>query len=192
MGLALLAFRETSKYVLLWLVWDFEDTVAMMTGGLLVRLNSVDFWVIYPLLLSADIISDITWYAIGHFGGRPFVLRWGYLFGLSETIVEKLEHRFHKYHTSILIASKLTMGFGLATGILFTAGMLRISFTRFVVINVLGSLVWVLCMMGVGYYFGNVLALVPTRYQVLGAIVAIACAFFILREVTQRLSRVDW
>ena len=78
----------------------------------------------------------------------------------------KIERRFHKYHLRILVISKLTMGFGLAVPILTTAGMLRVSFTRYCTINILGSFVWVGFVIFVGYNFGNLLQLVPEQYQI--------------------------
>jgi len=190
--LAIAAFLESSKYVLLWLGCYFEGTVAMMTGGLLVRLNDANMWLVYPILISADFIADVTWYVLGYFGGRHFIVRWGYLVGFTETVIAKLEDRFHEYHTSILLISKLTMGFGLATGVLFTAGMMRLSFMRFAIINLVGGLVWVGCMMAIGYYFGDVISLVPVKYQAIGAITVLVLAFFFVRRLTARLAASEW
>jgi len=191
-ALQMLAFIEASKYILLWLGCYFEGTIAMLTGGVLIRLNSVDFWVVYPLLVSADVLSDVMWYAIGYFGARRFVVRWGHLIGVSMPIVEKLERGFNKYHTSILVGSKLTMGFGLAVGTLITAGLMRVSFVRFCVINLLGSLVWVLFLIGIGYYFGDVLSAVPGKWQVVSVVTALVGVFFFVRYLTKRIATVNW
>lgn len=191
-GAQMYAFVEASKYVLLWLGCYFEGTLAMVTGGILIRLHQADFWTVYPVLVTSDFLADVTWYGIGYFGARRFVERWGQVVGVSMAVVERIERLFHKYHTSILIVSKLTMGFGLAVGTLFTAGLMRVPFMRFCIINFLGSLVWVLFLIAVGYYFGNVLALIPPRWQVASTVAALAAGFFFVRYLTTRIANTDW
>lgn len=183
---------ETSKYALLWFGCYFEGTLVMLAGGILLRLHQVAFWPLYLVLVSSDFLADVTWYAIGYFGARRFVVRWGYLVGVSMSVVEKSERLFHRYHTSILVISKLTMGFGLAAGVLLTAGLMRVSFKRFCVINFLGSLVWVLFLIIVGYYFGNVVALIPGKLQVIGIIGMLVIGFFFSRYLTKRLAAANW
>jgi membrane protein DedA with SNARE-associated domain len=188
----LLALLESSKYVLLFAGSYIEGTVVMMTGGLLWRLGTVDFLPAFTALVLGDILADIMWYTIGYFGARRFVDRWGHFFGITQEIVEKIERRFHKYHLRILIISKLTMGFGLAVPVLVSAGMMRISFVRFVIINFLGGLVWVLAMMSVGYYFGNVIDLIPNQYRIAAAIAVVIGFFFGVKLLTSRLAKSDW
>ena len=188
----LLSYIESSRYVLLWIGCYFEGTIAMITGGILTRLHETEFWIVYPVLVSADFLADVTWYWIGYFGARRFVTRWGSLFGVTLPIIDKLERRFHKYHTSILLVSKLTMGFGLAIATLLTAGLLRLPFWRFCIINFIGSLIWVLFLISVGYYFGDIIALMSTQWQVAITSIALIVFFFGARYVTKRAATADW
>lgn len=188
----LLQFLEATKYPLFFAGSYLEGTVVMMTGGVLLRLGEVQFLPLYAALILGDVLSDIMWYWVGFFGARHFVMRWGYLVNATPEIIAKLERRFQTYHLRILIISKLTMGFGLAVPILTTAGMLRVSFARYCTINIIGSFVWVGFVIFVGYNFGNVLSLIPERYQV-GSFIALIAAFFIaLRYVNGKLATVDW
>src|SRR5581483_11964981 len=140
---AIVQFLEVTKYPLFFIGSYIEGTVVMLTGGVLLHLGQVQFWPLYVALMLGDILSDIMWYFLGYFGARRFFLRWGFIINATPAIIGKLERRFHKYHLWILVISKLTMGFGLAAAILATAGMLRVSFTRYLMINVIGSFVWV-------------------------------------------------
>ncbi|TSC70696.1 MAG: membrane-associated protein [Parcubacteria group bacterium Gr01-1014_49] len=189
---SLLAFVEQSKYVLIFLGSFFEGSAVMMTTGLLWHVGTVEFWPAYLALLAGDISADIMWYIVGHFAARSFFIRWGHFFGATPDVLEKVERRFNHYHTKILIISKLTMGLGLAVPVLIVAGMMRVPFTRFVVINVLGGIVWVLFLMGVGYYFGDVLHLIPKELQIAVAIAIPFLFFFGLRWVNRKLKEVDW
>lgn len=188
----LAAFLEAAKYPLFFAGAYLEGTVVMLTGGVLLRLGEVSFWPLYVSLIAGDILSDIMWYWIGYLGARPFLMRWGYLLNATPAVIRKLEERFHTYHLHILIISKLTMGFGLAVPILTTAGMLRVSFARYLLINTAGSFVWVAAVIFVGYTFGNVLALIPADFQIGFFFIMIAVFFLGLRSINSRLGRVNW
>jgi len=188
-----IAFLETSKYVLIFIGCYLEGSTVMMTTGLLWGLGTVEFWPAYGALILGDILSDIMWYFIGYYGARRFFGRWGHWFGVTPTIIDKVERRFGIYHTKVLIASKLSMGFGMfAVPILATAGMLRVPFARYVTINLFGSMVWVFSVMLVGYWFGNVLDYIPKNFQLALAIASVLFFFYILKKGAKMLEKVDW
>ena len=120
------------------------------------------------------------------------VSRWGHFLELTPEIFEKVQHRFHRYHTRILIISKLTMGLGFATAVLTVAGIMRVPFWRFFAINLLGGIVWVLFLMVVGYYSGNLLNYIPKNLQIAVAIAIPFVLFFGLRYVNRALKKIDW
>ncbi len=189
---AFIAFLESSKYVLIFLGSFFEGSAVMMATGLLWHTSVVSFWFAYAMLLAGDILSDMMWYFIGFFGGRPFFARWGHLMGVTPEIFTKVERRFHKYHTRILIISKLTMGLGLATVILSVAGMLRVPFIRYFLINLIGGFIWVFFLMGIGYFFGNVLIYVPREFKIAIAVAIPILFLFAMRSLTKKLATLDW
>ncbi len=189
---AVIAFLESSKYILIFLGSFFEGSAVMVATGLLWHTGIVEFWPAYVMLLVGDVLSDIMWYFIGFFGARPFFLRWGYLMGVTPEIIAKVERRFHKYHMRILIFSKLTMGLGLASVILSVAGMLRISFIRYFLINLIGGFIWVFSLMSIGYLFGNVLVYVPKDLKIIIAISIPILFLFAMRSLTKKLATLDW
>ena len=188
----ILAFLEGSKYALIFIGCYVEGSTVMMTTGLLWRTGIVSFWPGYATLVVADVLSDIMWYLLGLYAAGPLVHRWGHWFGVTPEIVEKMKRRFHRYHTKILAISKLTMGFGLAVPVLAVAGMLHVPFRRFLLINSLGSLVWVLGNMAVGYYFGDVVVALPPDLKI-AFLVALPVIFFLsVQLLTKKLKEVDW
>ncbi len=189
---SLIGFLEQSKYVLIFAGSFLEGSAVMMTTGLLWHIGTVAFWPAYAALLAGDFLADVMWYVIGHYGARSFFDRWGHFFGATPDVIGKVERRFNHYHTKILIISKLTMGLGLAVPILIVAGMLRVPFMRYLMINVLGGIVWVLFLMGIGYYFGDVLQQIPKDFQIAVAIAVPFLFFFGLRWVNRKLKEVDW
>ena len=189
---SIVAFFEVSKYPLIFIGCYIEGTVIMIGTGILWHSGAVSFWPAYVALLSADILADLMWYAIGYYGARRFVNQWGHYVGLTQTNVAKVERRFHEHHTWILLVSKLSMGFGLAVATLTTAGMLRVPLSRFIIINVLGGIVWVFGMMVIGYYFGNVLALIPREFQIALAVLVLVLVFIGLQQLSKKLASSDW
>ena len=107
-------------------------------------------------------------------------------------ILEKVEGKFHEHHLRILVVSKLTMGFGFATAILATAGMLRVSFVRYLTINILCGLLWVAFLISIGYYFGNVLSGIPRDVQIVGTIGMVIAFFIGTKVISSNLIRVEW
>ncbi len=188
----IISFLDASKYVLLFFGSFFEGTAVMLTGGVLVQLGQVNFWSTYAALIAGDILSDIGWYMLGYYGARGAVDRWGHMINATPAVVAKIEERFHRYHTRILVISKLTMGFGLAAAILMVAGMLRVPFPRYLTINVIGSFIWVFFIMVVGYYFGNILTLIPQEYQLLMVGVLLVGLVVAFQVINRELSKIDW
>jgi membrane protein DedA with SNARE-associated domain len=188
----LIALLQSSVYFLIFAGCFTEGSVVMITAGVLVHSGFAAFWPALAALMLGDILSDIMWYCMGRFGGRRFMNRWGYLVGATPTIVDKVQHRFHEYHTSILMISKLTMGFGFAIVTLMTAGLLRVPFVRFVAINVSGGLIWVSALFSIGYYFGSILESIPAEMRVAGFFVGALVMFMLLQYANKKLSTVEW
>lgn len=188
----IIAIFEATKYPVLFLGSYFEGSVAMMAGGLLWRLGEVSFWPMFLTVLAADFLSDMMWYTIGYWGARPFLVRWGRLIKVTPELIDKVERLFKRHHTWILIASKLTMGFGMGVATLMTAGMLRVPLGRFMVITFTCGVIWVGGLVFIGYYFGNVLADIPTHLQIIFGVLGLAAFFFALRAINGRLSKADW
>jgi membrane protein DedA with SNARE-associated domain len=187
----LASLLHASKYFLIFAGSYIEGSVVMLATGALWHTGFVAFWPAYIALLLGDILSDTMWYWIGRIGARPFVARWGPLFGATPEIIARVERRFHEYHLSILIISKLTMGFGLAVATLVTAGLMRVPFGRYFTIQLVGGIVWVYALVMVGYYFGNVLERIPREFQIAAAAAALVGVVLVLRFVSKKLARME-
>ncbi|MCR4280858.1 MAG: DedA family protein [Candidatus Kaiserbacteria bacterium] len=186
------SFLESSKYFLLFAGCFTEGSVVMMTGGLLWHSGVMEFWPAYGALLLGDVLSDTMWYVIGYSGARRFAERWGRYVNVTPAIIEKAESKFNRHHTSILIISKLTMGFGFAIATLITAGMLKVPFARYFTINFLGGLIWIYGLMLIGYYFGDIVFLVPKELQIAVAVAGIIAFFYFLKFISAHLAKKEW
>ena len=132
-----------------------EGPILAMLCGVLYKLGLVPFTPIYIALMAGDLLGDSFWYTIGYHFGYPFIKRFGKYFSLTESGVAAVTRIFHKHQNSILIISKVTMGFGFALVTLVTAGIVKIPFKRYISLNFLGQFVWTGFLMVIGYFLGD-------------------------------------
>lgn len=187
-----LTFIDSSKYALLFFACFFEGTLAMVAGGLLWSIGAVAFWPMYLVLLAADISSDTCWYLLGRFGTRAFIERWGHVFGIEHENLARAQRRFSRHDILIIILSKLTMGFGLAIPTLITVGTLRIPYPRFITINTVGALVWVLAMILVGAYVGEIFKPLALWQQLSLSVIALGAVILFIQYIQRRVTESDW
>ncbi|MDR3558081.1 MAG: DedA family protein [Candidatus Pacebacteria bacterium] len=132
-----------------------EGPILAMLCGVLYKLGLVPFTPIYLALMIGDLFGDTFWYWVGYYFGHPFVKRYGKFFSLTESGVASVTHVFHKYHNSILLISKMTMGLGFALVTLVTAGIVKIPFKRYIFLNFIGQFFWTAFLLVVGYFLGD-------------------------------------
>lgn len=182
---------DSSKYILLFVGCIFEGPVVMMTSGFLYHLGQFSFWPMYFALVIGDFVADIGWYCLGRFGTRNTIFKYGHYFGLTQSVLEKVEGWFGRYHQKILIISKLTMGLGFATVVLMVAGILKVPFKKYVTINLLGGFVWTFLLLVVGYFFGNLFVMIsgPMKIVFLGVIILVA--IFGIRFLNNYLKNIE-
>ncbi|MDE2071505.1 MAG: DedA family protein [Patescibacteria group bacterium] len=189
----LVAFVESSKYAILFFGALLEGPLFMIGGGLLYHLGSVAPWPAYLALVFGDFAGDLVWYAMGYFGARPAILRWGRFINVAPPVVDAVERQFNRYHLWVLVISKLTMGFGFALTILTVAGMLRVPLWRYATINLVCGFVWTAFLFGIGYFFGNIYTVIPDSvrlaFAISGPIITILLLRFAAGVVSKRMQQ---
>ena len=133
--------------------------------GFIVRFSALLFLPTYLSLILGEIIGDVAWYWIGYHFGERFIRRFGKYVSITDEHVDTMKKMFSKYQTKILTISKLTTGLGFAPIVLFTAGMSRMSFRKYLEINVFWQFIWSLLLLGIGYFFGNIYIQVGNGFQ---------------------------
>ncbi|MCG6917942.1 MAG: DedA family protein [Deltaproteobacteria bacterium] len=99
---------------------------------------------IVPVLLiacAAAVTGDNIGYAIGHFGGRKLVLRYGHYVLISEQRLQKAERFFGKYGGAVVVIARFLAVLRQLNGIV--AGTVKMSWHRFLAYNILGAALWV-------------------------------------------------
>ena len=99
----------------------------------------------------AAVLGDSTGYAIGHFGGRPLLLRYGWLVKLTPERLQKLEELFRRRGPIIVVGARFVVVLRQLNGLL--AGSMGMSFPRFAFANMLGAALWAVVWCFGPYFF---------------------------------------
>jgi membrane protein DedA with SNARE-associated domain len=104
----------------------------------------------------AALAGDNVGFAIGHFGGRALVLRWGRYMFLTEDRRGKAEAFFTRHGGKVVTIARFVEGLRQANGIV--AGLAGMQWRRFLAFNALGVALWVGTWSAVGYLAGTILS----------------------------------
>lgn len=139
--------------------------------------------------LVAAIIGDNIGYAIGYFGGRALVLRFGKYVHLTSERLDKAEGFFDRYGGAVVAGARFVEGLRQANGIV--AGTIRMHWLKFLAFNALGAALWVTVWVSIGYLAGSHITVIYdtiTRYAlyVLIALVVLVAALIVRAAVRRR------
>lgn len=101
----------------------------------------------------AAVLGDNIGFAIGHYGGRALVLRWGRYVRLTEERLDHAEAFFERHGGWIITVARFIEVLRQANGIV--AGITGMRWLRFLVFNGLGAALWVGAWVSLGYLAGN-------------------------------------
>ncbi len=176
----LIAFYPYAVYGFIVIFASAEGPILSIIGGILLRMGYFSFFPLYGALMLGDLLGDTIWYYIGFRFGHGFVKRFGKYFSITEERIAKVEKIFHRYKSSILFISKISNGLGFALVTLITAGLVKIPFRRYMMINLSGQFIWSGLLIGAGYFFSHLYMQLDTlfgRLSVIGLFIILFFAF---------------
>ena len=142
-------------YIVIAIIACAEGPWISLILGVVLRLGFLYFWPIYIALMVGDLVGDVIWYYVGRRYGHSFISKHGHRFNITEAGVERLTRLFHKHKHVVLFLSKISNGMGFALVTLMTAGMVKIPFGRYIIVNAVGQLVWTGFLIGTGFFFSS-------------------------------------
>ncbi len=148
------------------------------------RLN---VFVVALLGFCGAVLGDNLGFAIGHFGGRPLVERYGRYIFLTPARFDRGTAFFERHGGKIIIAARFIEGLRQANGII--AGTTGMHWRRFLIFNTIGAALWVAVWVSIGYFSGSHIDSIyntATRYS---TYFAIAAAVFIGAVIARHVIR---
>ena len=136
---------------------------------------------------AAAIIGDNIGYAIGRFGGRVLVERWGKYIFLTEERLDTAEAFFERQGGKIITIARFIEGLRQANGII--AGIAEMHWLRFVAFNALGAALWVGTWVSIGYFAGQHITTIYNDITTYSLYAAIAAVVLIAAWIAYRLRK---
>jgi membrane protein DedA with SNARE-associated domain len=151
-------------------------------------------WNIVLTVIAGTIGSVVgAWiaYAIGYFGGRPLITRWGRYLFFDEADLHRTEAFFAKYGVAASLVGRVVPV--VRSLVSFAAGVGKMPLVPFTVYTVIGSAVWVAVLVGVGVALGaswDEMGPWLKRYEyVVLALLAAAVIAFVVWKMRARRAR---
>lgn len=145
-GIFLLMFLESTFF-------PFPSEIIMIPAGYLAFKGELN---IYLIILSGILGSVggalLNYYLAMHFG-RAFILRYGKYFFIKEATLDKLESFFTKHGEISTFTGRLIPG--IRQLISLPAGLARMNMAKFSFYTAIGSGIWVIVLVAVGYLVGS-------------------------------------
>ena len=122
-------------------------------AGFLVGRGEIGFLPALVASTAGSLSGALILYALGRWGGRNLILRYGRYLRVKEADLDRAEGWFDKYDEWVVLFGRMVPGVRSVVSI--PAGMLRTPFLRFVLLTTAGSAAWNTLLLGAGWYLGE-------------------------------------
>lgn len=145
---------------------------------------------VLPIVMLVGAVGEITGgiiaYAVGYYGGRPVLERYGRVVLLGEEELERGEAWFEHYGDWVVLITRLLPA--VRSFIALPAGVVRMPFWRFLLYGAIGSAIWCIALALLGHTLGQHWESVSSdlrRYNlVIVAVVVALIAFAVYKRVS--------
>jgi membrane-associated protein len=150
-GIAAMVFAESGLLVGFFLPGDS----LLFTAGFLASQGFMSIWILVPLAFAAAIVGDAVGYSIGKRAGRSLFQRTASTFFKPENL-DRAEKFFDRHGGKTVVLARFLPIVRTFTPVVAGAGNMR--YSRFVLFNVIGGLLWAVGVTLAGYFLGSSVA----------------------------------
>jgi len=125
----------------------------MSFGGYLAQARSLELWAVIAAGSLGDLIGALIAYAIGYYGGRPFLERFGKLIFIRHTDLVRIDRWFARFGSRAVFVCRLLPGIRAFASL--PAGVARMHVAVFAGFTVAGSLIWCTAFAALGFVLGK-------------------------------------
>lgn len=141
------------RYFFLYPVTIVEGPLVTFVSGFLVSTGAMNPLIAFPIIVAGDLSGDAIYYFLGRFGGRRAFSRAIIKYCGFETMKSKIEKLFESHGGKFLLFGKLTHALGAV--FLIGAGYSRMDFRRFILYNLIGTIIKSSLLLYAGYLAGS-------------------------------------
>lgn len=122
-------------------------------AGFLVGLGEMNFVIAVLVSTAGATVGALILYALGRYGGRPLILRYGAILRVDAPSLDRAESWFLRYGDWVVLVARIIP---LARSIVsIPAGTMRMSLLRFTALTVIGTGLWNILLIGAGQLLGE-------------------------------------
>lgn len=122
-------------------------------AGFLVGLGEMNFVLAVLVSTAGATVGALILYALGRYGGRPLILRYGKILRVDAPSLDRAESWFLRYGDWVVLVARIIP---LARSIVsIPAGTMRMSLPRFTLLTVIGTGLWNILLIGMGQLLGE-------------------------------------
>ncbi len=140
-------------HLLLFPIIVIEGPIFTIISGFLSSIHILNLYIVLPIVIIGDITGDIIYYFLGYFGREKMLLKFGKFFGVTKEKIRSLEKHFHNHAGKTLAIGKFSHGVG--SIFLFAAGIARVPFWRFLLLDLIPTIPKSILLLLIGFYFGE-------------------------------------
>lgn len=159
------------KYLILFPIAFLEGPTVAVIAGFMVAIKFMDFWPTYILLISANILGDIIYYAMGYWIPRKKLDKVLNFFRISNKKIKSAEKMFIRNRKKAIIFGKIAHAIG--SVFLITAGIVKVPLTEYLKLGTLIEFPKAFIFLMIGFYFGRSVTNLDRviEYSVIGFII---------------------
>jgi membrane protein DedA with SNARE-associated domain len=148
------------------------------------------FWIVVVVATIGNTIGSCIGYAIGAYGGRPFLHRWGRYLLIREHEIDAAERFFARYGSATAFFSRLLPV--VRTFISFPAGVARMPIGRFIAFSTAGAFLWSIALVFAGTQLGAHWVDIRHALQPFDLLIVVVVVALVALFIWWRLGRPGW
>ncbi len=168
-----------------------SEVTMPLAGWMLVQDSGLSIW--HAVLLGGlygalgCTLGSVGSYALGYYGGRPLLQRYGRYILVTEHDLEQAERWFDRWGNWAAFISRLLPI--VRTFISFPAGVVKTPLLPFTVLSFVGSFVWCAALAAAGYWFGSQWEIIRTYMRPFDIPIAIVLVVGFVYYVYRHIKR---
>ena len=130
-----------------------EGPIIAVIAGFLCTTQFLNPLIVFPVIVTGDIIGDSLSYMLGRFGVPEFLKKIAKRFGFKAENINRVRSYFDANPIRTISLSKITLGIGFAG--IYLAGNAKIPYRKFILICLLTSALQYIVYLSIGLLFGS-------------------------------------
>jgi membrane protein DedA with SNARE-associated domain len=166
------ALLEHYGYLVVFFGALLEGETVLIMAGFAAHRGLLELPWVLGLAAAAGFLGDQLFFMLGRYRGQQMVAR----LPSVQRHAARMEELIQRHRTWLVVGVRFMYGLRIAGPVLI--GMSRVSHAKFIVLNLIGAVVWASVVAGLGYVFGQAVELLlqdARRYE-LALLVSIAAA----------------